>query len=351
MLLEGLQLPLTTPFHLDGRLNLFKLEQNVAHYSKTPAAGLVALSGWGEPEMLSDEELRLVLKSVAATAAAEKVLVAGISQDSVARTLDTVESAASFGYDAVLVRRPSLAGCVRDRQGKALLNYFLTVADRSALPVVLYDFGAGGSLPVDVIISLAGHPNITGLVDHVGGRERLARLQHGTSEVRRKVNVTTVFAAVTRRMQARNEEAAGGLIAADRLSEGSAALSIGSSRTAAKTRTKIVGFQMLSGRTVEMLDCLRVGAVGAMPGFAAAAPQACYEVLAAWKDGDERLAEEKQIRLERVGERVEDELGVAGIKFGCDVNGYFGGGPRLPLLPLTGEERTEIEMLMQGMRN
>jgi 4-hydroxy-2-oxoglutarate aldolase len=55
MLLEGLQLPLTTPFHPDGRLNLPKLEHNVARYSKTPAAGLVALSDFGEPTMLSDE--------------------------------------------------------------------------------------------------------------------------------------------------------------------------------------------------------------------------------------------------------------------------------------------------------
>jgi dihydrodipicolinate synthase/N-acetylneuraminate lyase len=74
-------------------------------------------------------------------------------------------------------------------------------------------------------------------------------------------------------------------------------------------------------------------------------------VLAAWKDGDAGLAEEKQVRLERVADRVEEQLGVAGIKFGCDLNGYFGGRPRLPLLPLTGEERAEIEALMQGMRN
>ena len=108
---------------------------------------------------------------------------------------------------------------------------------------------------------------------------------------------------------------------------------------------------MLAGDTAGMLEGLRAGAVGAMPAFAASAPQACYEVLAAWKDGDEGLAQEKQVRLRSVAERVEEELGVAGIKFGCDLNGYFGGRPRLPLLPLTGEERAEIEALMQGMRN
>ncbi len=78
-----------------------------------------------------------------------------------------------------------------------------------------------------------------------------------------------------------------------------------------------------------------------MPPFAACAPQACYEVLAAWKDGDEGLAEEKQTRLHDVAERVEGQLGVAGIKYGCDLNGYYGGGwPRLPRLPSTGEERS-----------
>ena len=91
--------------------------------------------------------------------------------------------------------------------------------------------------------------------------------------------------------------------------------------------------------------------MGAIPGFAAAAPQACYEVLAAWKDGDEGLAQEKQERLRGVAEKVEGEMGVAGIKFGCDLNGYFGGRPRLPLLPLSGEQRIEIEELMQGMRH
>ena len=108
---------------------------------------------------------------------------------------------------------------------------------------------------------------------------------------------------------------------------------------------------MLAGGTAGVLEGLRAGAVGAMPAFAAAAPQACYEVLAAWKDGDQGLAEEKQVRLERVAERVDEQLSVAGIKFGCDLNGYFGGRPRLPLLPLTGAERTEIEALMQGLRN
>ncbi len=205
-------------------------------------------------------------------------------------------------------------------------------------------------LPAEVVIELAGHSQIIGLVDGVSRQERLRTIKDGTAAVKRDVAVTAVFAAVTGRMQARSENAAG-LIAADRLTGAGAAVAVAPTKMAAKTRTKVVGFQMLAGCTAGMLEGLRAGVAGAMPAFAASAPQACYEVLAAWKDGDEGLAKEKQVRLQGVAKRVEEELGVAGIKFGCDLNGYFGGRPRLPLLPLTGEERAEIEALMQGLRN
>src|SRR6267378_535179 len=215
MLLEGLQLPLTTPFYPDGRLNFLKLEHNAARYSRTPVAGLVALSDSGEPTMLSEEETRQTLRSVAEAAAAEKVLMAGVSRDSVVGTLDLAERAAEFGYDAVLVKEPSLfRPGVAKEHAKALLTYFQIIADRSPLPVVLYSAAslAGGLLPVEVVIELAGHPQIIGLVDGAGGRERIEALREVRARVKREVTVTAVFAAVTGRMQVPNDGSAGRLI-------------------------------------------------------------------------------------------------------------------------------------------
>ena len=355
MLLDGLQLPLTTPFYPDGRLNLHKLEHNVARYSKTPVAGLVALGETGEPTLLSEEETRHVLRSCAAAAAVEKVLIAGVSRDSVVGTLELAEAAAEFGYDVVLVKRPSmLRDSGRGEHRKELLAYFQAVADRSALPVLLYSSAAaedGAALPAEVVIELAGHSKIMGMVEGGEGRERIETIKRGTANFKRDVTVTSVFAAVTGRMMNRSEEAeAKDLILATSLTDGGAAVGA-PSKTIAKTRTKVVGFQILAGTTNGMLESLQGGGVGAMPAFAAAAPQACYEVLAAWKDGDEGLALEKQERLCDVAARIERQMGVAGIKFGCDLNGYYGGMPRLPLLPLSGDERGEVEALMQGMRN
>ncbi len=344
MLLEGLFIPLTTPFYSDGSLNLRKLEHNADRYSKTPAAGFAVLGEQGEPSMLSDEETRKALLTAAENAGAEKVLLAGVSRDSVVGTLDLAEYAAQVGYDAVLVKQPSVVSNSRE-----LMTYFRAVADRAALPVVLYS--PDGSLPVDVVVELAGHPQIIGLLDG-GSGERIAGVKAGTAAVRREVTVTTVFAAVTGRMQAQQEPAgAATFISADVLTDGGAALAVAPPKPAIKTRTKVVGFQVLGGASTGMLEALQAGAVGVVPGFAACAPQGCYEVFAAWKDGDLALAEEKQVRLRDAVAKVETELGVPGIRFGCDLNGYFGGRPRLPLLPITGEEREAVEGLMRGVRN
>jgi 4-hydroxy-2-oxoglutarate aldolase len=107
MLLEGLHIPLTTPFHSDGRLHLRKLASNIARYSKTPAAGLIVLAPSAEPTLLSDEETREVsLPPQPICAAPEKVLIAGIARDSVAATLALAAFAATLDYDAILLPLP-----------------------------------------------------------------------------------------------------------------------------------------------------------------------------------------------------------------------------------------------------
>lgn len=348
MLLEGLHLPLTTPFYSDGRLNLRKLEHNVAAYSKTPVAAIVVLSRHGEPTLLSDEETRQALRAAIEAAAAEKVMLAGASRDSVRETLAVADNAAALAYDAVLIAPPSFLQAGADRRkAKELMNYFQIVADRAALPMVLD--ASVAALPDELVIELAAHPRILGLVDGALTAERVARLKQGTATVKREVTVTPVFAAATGRMLAPQEAASA--VAASKSVDGGSVLTVLPTAPGIKTRTKVVGFQMLAGKTTTMLDALLAGATGAMPAFAACAPQATYEVIAAWKDGDRGLADEKQERLLAAAAFLEEETGTAAIKFACDLNGYFGGLPRLPLLPPNGEDRARIEHLLHGLRH
>lgn len=341
MLLEGLFVPLTTPFYSDGRLYLRKLEHNVGRYSKTPAAGMVVLGEAGEAALLSEDEARQVLQVALEAAADEKVLVAGVSRESVAGTLELARFAAGLGYDAVLVEAPRTLGAaqVRERQ-----TYFAAVADGCELPVVV-----GSGLPLEDIEILSRHPRVIGVLE--GDAQRIGGIRAATTEVKRDVVVTPVFAAVTGRMLARRGPAEGGarLVSLEALSRGGAAVAVAPERPAIKTRTKIVGFQVLGRGSAGMLAALEAGAPGVVPVFAACAPQACYEVAAAWKDGDAGLAREKQERVEAAVREVEGSAG--GLKYACDLNGYFGGRPRLPLLGSTGEERGRIDAAMRGVRN
>jgi dihydrodipicolinate synthase/N-acetylneuraminate lyase len=118
-----------------------------------------------------------------------------------------------------------------------------------------------------------------------------------------------------------------------------------------KTRQKEAGFQVMVGAADKLHVSLEVGAVGAILAFACLAPTSCYEIYAAWKEGDGELAKLKQSRMAQASQRVVGELGIPGVKYGMDFNGYFGGPARLPLLPLTGEVKGEIERLLADVRN
>lgn len=339
MLLDGIHVAVTTPFYPDGRLNLRKMEHNVDRYSRTPAAGMVVTTGVGEGTSLSDLETREAWSAAIGVAAAEKVMMVCVARDGVGPALAMVDAAAELGFDGVLVGRPSGLG---DRDA---MTYFRAIADGAALPVVL----GGEGLEVGAIAELAGHPGILGVVDG-----RVGAIREATVGVRRQATVTMVFAAVTGRMMAAASApvaGSGSYIGVESLAGGGTVVAAPVAGPALKTRVKEVGFQVLGGRTASLLGDLRAGASGAVLGMAACAPQACFEVLAGWKDGDAGLAEEKQARLVAAAARIEEGLGVAGIKYACDLNGYFGGRPRLPRVMCSGTERGEIEEMMREMRN
>jgi len=356
VLLEGLHIPLTTPFHRDGSVNTTALATNVLRYSLTPAAGLIVLGPAGEPTLLSDDETRTVLRTAAQAAAPEKVLIAGIARDSVCGTLELADCAAESDYDAVLVGKPGVLGSFGvDRPQsrtslREVLTYFQTVADRSPIPLVLLN-ARDHAIPFEAAVELAAHPNIIALLDaqpHNSRSNAFTDLLNRTAAIKRTVTVTHIFAAVTARMK--KAGAKRDLVPTATLGGPTTAQAPAPAPTL-RTRTREVGFQTIVGDTLGMLDALFAGAVGAAPTFAACAPQACYEVFAAWKDNDRPLAMEKQERIREAAHFAEEILGIGGLKFGCDLNGYFGGWPRLPHLPPTGDQRTVLEHRMQSMRN
>jgi len=50
-------------------------------------------------------------------------------------------------------------------------------------------------------------------------------------------------------------------------------------------------------------------------------------------------------------QRIVNELGINGVKYACDFNGYFGGHPRSPLTAPSRQIKDEIEVLLSGIRS
>jgi dihydrodipicolinate synthase/N-acetylneuraminate lyase len=302
MLLNGIFAAITTPFDADGRLYLKKLEHNVDRYTGSPISGLVVLGSTGEAVMLNGAEQRELFRTAIAAAAPQKVMIAGCGHESVQETLEFCEYVAALGYHVALVRTPHYYRA--QMTPAAMLNYFRTVADRSPLPVLLYSFPqcTGYDLPVEVVAELAEHRNILGIKESSGDLAKVERMVQRTSHIEREGRTTD-------------------------------------------------GFQTVVGSGHKMHALLNAGAVGGILAFAACAPTACYEIYAAFNDHDPKLAAEKQQRIAAACIRIVSELGIAGVKYASDLNGFYGGNPRLPLLPLTAAERHEIESLMAKLKS
>ncbi|HZD49677.1 MAG TPA: dihydrodipicolinate synthase family protein [Silvibacterium sp.] len=352
MLLEGIFPAVTTPFYPDGRLHVSKLEENIGCYSRTPVSGLAVLGSTGEAVMLSDEESRTVLRAARVAAASEKVLLAGVARESLVETLRLAEFAADQQYDAVLVRTPHYYG-PQMGQGE-MLTYYRTLADRSPSPVVLYSIPkfTHYELPVEVIAELAKHPNIIGLKDSSGNVERIAEIVAATRNVvRRELLVTMTFAAFTGRMLADMALPEGNFVSPETRGR-QAALAAAPPLARVKTmRKKEVGFQVLTGSAHNLLEAVEAGASGGVLALAACAPQSCHEIYAAWKESNPKVAREKQQRVVEASKVVGSRLGIPGIKYACDLNGYYGGPPRIPLLPLSADQQAEVARVMAELQN
>lgn len=355
MLLQGIFPPITTPFYPDGEVYYKKLEHNTSQMSKTPVAGIVVLGSTGEAVMLSDDETREVLRVARGAAEPEKVLIAGIGRESAKQTIVLCEYAAELNYDVAMVRTPHYFKKLMTP--KAILNFYRTVADHSPIPIIIYNFPGctGYDIPAELVIELADHPNLIGIKESSGDLEKVGRMVQGTRNVNRTAEVTEIFNAVTARMKT----ATTGVALGGEMIE--AAALVGASQSAStatlaappkfKTRTKEVGFQVMVGSADKLLPALELGAVGAVLAFAVCAPTACYEIYAAWKEGNTALACEKQQRIVAAVHKVQGEFGISGLKYAMELNGYYGGQPRIPLLPLLAEQKQEVERMMADLRN
>ncbi len=284
MNVSGVFAALTTPYAHDGSVSLVDLEHNVHSYNETDLAGYVALGSTGESVLLNRAEMDGILITVKETAAKGKTLLAGAGAESTAETIERTKRAAELGYDAVLVKTPHYYKPAY--KPDVLIAHYRRVADESPVPVMLYSIPqfTGIVLTAAEVAALSEHPNIIGVKDSSGNVQ-------GVGEI------------------------------------------IGAVPPA---------FQVLVGSAASVYPSLAIGARGAILALACALPEKCVALFELVRQGRHENARELQSVLARASKLIVSELGIAGVKHAMDQRGYRGGIPRLPLQPLTDEEKRRI---------
>ena len=108
-------------------------------------------------------------------------------------------------------------------------------------------------------------------------------------------------------------------------------------------------FYFHSGKAARCYEDLLQGAVGATLSMAIYYPEICIQLYALVKEG--RLDEAAKVseEIKRFNAVGPSQYGVPGVKYAMDLRGYYGGEPRLPLLPLTETEKAQQKNIFSGV--
>lgn len=168
---HGIYVPVVTPFHSDGSLDLESLSRLAERLVTEGVAGLVPLGTTGEVSALTVQERALVVETCAkAVAGTTTELVVGAGTNSTATTIEHMNEVLEYSPDSFLIVTPYY---VRPSE-EGIVAHFLTVADAAHevnADIMLYNIPArsGRYVSTQSVLTLASHQRITGIKQAVGG--------------------------------------------------------------------------------------------------------------------------------------------------------------------------------------
>ena len=293
MKLQGIFPPIATPFDHNGDIYPAKVRHNVEKWNRTALAGYVVMGSTGESVMLTADEKYTMWELVAKHAAPEKLLIAGTGMEGVRETVALTNRAAEMGYKAAMVRTPHYYKNLINRADAQAL-YFRAVADQSRIPLIIYNWpqATGVDIPVEAVVALSEHPNVIAIKESSGHLEKVMQM---IREVKH-------------------------------------------------------GFQVLVGSAPTLWPSLLMGASGAILAYANAAPYSAIAIWEAYRTREEAAGLDWQNRIGRPAALVTTKYGIPGLKYAMDLNGYYGGPPRLPLVVPAPEAKKEIEEAFKDLK-
>lgn len=270
--LKGAYTPIATPF-AGGKIAYNELENNLDFWLSSRLTGIVVMGSNGEFVALRESEKEELTRFCCKQAKGKKNVIVGTGSNSIDETHHLNRLAADCGADAVLVVTPFYYK--NGMKDAVLEQYFTEVADKSPLPVVLYNMpgNTGVNMSATLLAKLSKHPNIIGVKDTSGNIAQISETIH----------------------------------------------------------TADPSFSVFAGNWAFLLPSLLMGAKGATLALGNVAPNECSDLLELAAQGKLDEARALAFRLMPVNAAITAKYGIGGLKVAMELVGLYGGEPRSPL--------------------
>jgi 4-hydroxy-2-oxoglutarate aldolase len=287
--LRGVFTPIVTSFDDDGNVAHDKMASNLGKWNQTGLRGYVVLGSNGEWVYLNEEERADVLRNTRQAIPQDRLMIAGTASESTVHTIRLTEQAAAIGADVAIVVNPNYYK--GQMTVPVLVKYYTDIADTSPIPILIYNLppATGMDLPADLLVELSYHPNVIGVKDTGGNMPKMG-------ETIRRADPS---------------------------------------------------FQVLSGSANFFYPSLAIGVTGGILALANMAPDESVALLDLFNAGRIQEGRDLHLRMLPVNLAITSRFGVSGLKAALDMVGYYGGPPRLPLLPLDKARRQELESILK----
>jgi 4-hydroxy-2-oxoglutarate aldolase len=293
MKIQGILAAVATPFDHTGAMYRVKIQHNFEKWSRTSLAGFVVGSLAGEGPLLEAAE-RLELVRLAAGSIPEgRTIIADVSAEGVHAAAKLASGSAAAGAHAVVSSVPHQYRNLMYGPETQML-FFRALADQSPVPVLIHNAPqmTGVDLLPETAAKLAEHPNIAGVIETGTPASRIAQIRAAAPK----------------------------------------------------------DFAILAGTESQVWESLKAGANGAALAFGSVAPYATIAIWEAFRTREEEAGLDWQARISHPSILVTDMYGVPGLKHAMDLNGYYGGPPRLPFVPVSPDARREIEDAFRDLK-
>lgn len=171
---------MVTPFDHKGNIDFEKTTQLINYLISNGSDALVIAGTTGESPTLSTEEKLALFRHSVKVVDGRVPVVAGTGSNNTYASIELTKKAEEIGVDAIMIVAPYY----NKPNQEGLYQHFKTIAESTELPVMLYNIPGRSviNMSVDTIVRLAELPNVVALKDASGDLDAMTAIIAQTSD-------------------------------------------------------------------------------------------------------------------------------------------------------------------------